>query len=55
MIIDWKKLAWKIYDEIKTEVSKNNKKPTLVAVLVWKNSSSIRYINQKRKWAEYVW
>ncbi len=55
MIIDWKKLAWEIYDEIKTEVSKNNKKPTLLAVLVWKNSSSIRYINQKRKWAEYVW
>lgn len=55
MIIDWKKLAKKIYDEIKNDINKIQKKPTLVAVLVWNNNSSIRYINQKKKWAEYVW
>ncbi len=55
MIIDWKKLAEKIYDEIKNEVTKLKKKPKLVAILVGNNSSSIRYINQKKKWAEYVW
>lgn len=55
MIIDWKELAKKIYDNIKDDIKKINKKPKLVAVLVWSNSSSIRYINQKSKWAEYVW
>ena len=55
MIIDWKKIAQKIYDDIKEEVKTFEKKPTLWAILVWNNSSSIRYINQKRKWAEYTW
>ena len=55
MIIDWKKVALKIYDIIKKEVSGMSKNPTLWAILVWDNESSLRYINQKRKWAEYVW
>jgi len=55
MIIDWKKIAKEIYDEIKNEVSKEKKKPTLWAILVWENSSSLRYIKQKQKWADYTW
>lgn len=54
MIIDWKKIAQETYDEIKKEVSKMNKKPTLWAILVWEDSSSLRYIKQKRKWSEYT-
>lgn len=55
MIIDWKQIALNIYDKIKWEVASLDKKPCLWAILVWNNSSSIRYINQKRKWAEYTW
>lgn len=54
MIIDWKEIAKKIYDDLKNEVSKLKSKPTLWAILVWNNSSSLRYIEQKRKWAEYI-
>ena len=53
MIIDWKKIAKKIYDNIKAEVSNLEVKPTLWAILVWNNSASLRYIWQKRKWAKY--
>lgn len=55
MLIDWKKIAWKIFEDIKNEISQMSKKPTLWAILVWDNQSSIRYIEQKKKWAEYVW
>ena len=24
-------------------------------ILVWENSPSLRYIKQKKKWAEYIW
>ena len=44
-----------MYDEMKNEVAKFKTKPTLWAILVWNNSSSLRYIKQKKKWAEYVW
>ncbi|NVP18056.1 bifunctional 5,10-methylenetetrahydrofolate dehydrogenase/5,10-methenyltetrahydrofolate cyclohydrolase [Candidatus Gracilibacteria bacterium] len=54
MIIDGKKIGQKIYDELKQEVSKLKIKPTLGAILVGNNSSSLRYIEQKRKWAQYV-
>ncbi len=54
MIIDWKNIAKNIYEETKNQVKNLSKKPKLVAVLVGKNDSSIRYINQKKKWAEYV-
>lgn len=53
MIIDWKKIARKIYDIIKKEVEKMDKKPTLQAILVWNNPSSLRYIAQKEKRAKY--
>lgn len=55
MILDWKKLAQKIYDELKIKIEKLNKKPTLVAILVGNNPASLTYIKQKRKFAEYVW
>ncbi len=55
MILDWKLVASKIYDEIKNKISNLEKKPKLWAILVWNNSSSLRYINQKRKWSEFVW
>lgn len=55
MIIDWKEIAQNKYDEIKKQVTQIKDPLTLQAVLVWNNSSSLRYIKQKRKWAEYVW
>ena len=55
MIIDWKAIALNIYDKIKWQVSLLEEKPTLWAILVWNNPSSIRYIRQKQKWAEYTW
>lgn len=55
MIIDWKDIAAKIYENIKNEVEKLEVKPTLWAILVWNNSASLRYINQKQKWAKYIW
>ncbi|MFK7780345.1 MAG: bifunctional 5,10-methylenetetrahydrofolate dehydrogenase/5,10-methenyltetrahydrofolate cyclohydrolase [Candidatus Gracilibacteria bacterium] len=54
MIIDGKNIALNIYDKIKGEVSILEKKPTLGAILVGKNPSSLRYIKQKQKWAEYT-
>lgn len=54
MIIDWKEIAKNKYDEIKSKVWNIKDKLTLLAILVWNNASSLRYIRQKRKWAEYV-
>lgn len=54
MILNGRKIALKMYDEMSWEISKHEKKPTLWAILVGDNSSSLRYIKQKRKWAEYV-
>lgn len=55
MILEWKKVTKEIYENIKKEISKLEKKPKLAVILVWKNSPSLRYIKQKKKWAEYVW
>lgn len=55
MLIDWKQIAADIYEKLKKEVSTFNTKPCLSAVLVWDSPSSLRYIRQKRKWAEYIW
>lgn len=55
MIINWVEIAQKIYDEIKKDIEKDNKKVSLWAILVWDNPSSLRYIAQKEKWAKYVW
>lgn len=55
MIIDWTKIAKNIYKEIKKEVDKLEKKPTLKVILVWNNSASLRYVAQKQKFADIVW
>ena len=55
MILDWKKLALNIYDELKEKLKNSSKKITLWAILVGNNESSIRYIKQKKKWADYIW
>ncbi|QFR38854.1 bifunctional 5,10-methylenetetrahydrofolate dehydrogenase/5,10-methenyltetrahydrofolate cyclohydrolase [Candidatus Gracilibacteria bacterium 28_42_T64] len=54
MIIDGKQIASNIYEEIKKEVSGMKTKPTLGVILVGENSPSLRYINEKKKWAEYL-
>jgi len=55
MILSWTKVAKNIYSELKQEIEKSNYSPTLGAILVWDNSGSLRYIKQKKKWAEKVW
>lgn len=55
MIIDGKKMAQEVYDELKNDIEKSQIKPVLAAVLVWANSASLRYIAQKKKFADYVW
>ncbi len=58
MIIDWKKISEKIYENLKKEIIevKNiSDKITLWAILVWENSPSLRYIKQKKKFCEQVW
>ncbi|MDQ7009588.1 MAG: bifunctional 5,10-methylenetetrahydrofolate dehydrogenase/5,10-methenyltetrahydrofolate cyclohydrolase [Candidatus Gracilibacteria bacterium] len=55
MIINGKKIAKNIYDELKINISEiNGNKPKLGAILVGENSPSLRYIKQKNKWAKYV-
>ncbi len=56
MKLDGKLLAAKIYDSLKTEISKEEQKPCLWAILIGdSNSPSLRYIKQKRKFAESIW
>ena len=55
MILDWKIVAQNIYDNLKNEIKTLINKPKLAVILVGKNSPSLRYINQKRKWAMYIW
>ena len=58
MILDWKKIANDIKEEIKIEVSsfvkKGNKKPHLAAILVGNNGASETYVNAKVKACEFV-
>lgn len=54
MILDGKIVAQAIYEDIKQEISTLTQKPKLWVILVGNNPSSLRYINQKQKWAEYV-
>lgn len=55
MILDWKKIAEKIYREIKSELEKITQKPGLWVILVGNNWASLSYINQKRKFSELIW
>jgi len=54
MILDWKKIALDIYNELKDKVKKSDKKITFWAILIWNNPASVRYIKQKKKWADYI-
>lgn len=53
MIIDGKKLAQNIYDDLKKQTEVLETKPCLNVILVWKNEASVRYVKQKQKWAKY--
>jgi len=54
MIINGKDIAGKIYEDLKSTIASSDTQYKLVAVLVWENSASLRYIAQKQKWADYV-
>lgn len=54
MILDGKIIAQDIYKNLKQEIQKLDHKPVLWAVLVGNNDASMRYINQKRKFAEQI-
>ncbi len=55
MILNWTLTASKIYQELTQSISKLENKPILWAILVWDSSASLRYIKQKRKFAEQIW
>lgn len=55
MLINWKIIAENIYKDLKNEISKLPKKPKMAVILVWENSPSMRYVEQKRKKAEELW
>lgn len=54
MIIDGKKIAQNLYNKLTQEIQKSWLKPVLWVILVWENSPSLRYIKEKRKWADKV-
>ncbi|MCP4523017.1 MAG: bifunctional 5,10-methylenetetrahydrofolate dehydrogenase/5,10-methenyltetrahydrofolate cyclohydrolase [Candidatus Gracilibacteria bacterium] len=47
-------MAQKIYDTLKKDISSTYSTPVLGVILVGDNSSSLRYVEQKKKWAQYV-
>lgn len=53
--MDWKQIAEEVYEEVKNKIKNQGLKLNLKVILVWNNPNSIRYINQKRKWAEFCW
>ena len=54
MIINGRKIADTIYSDLKLEIQKIGKKPTLGAILVGENAASNTYIKQKQKWADFI-
>ena len=54
MILNGTETAGKIYTSLKKDISLLQNKPTLWAILVWNSSASLRYIRQKRKFAEKI-
>ena len=54
IILDGKKIKEEILDELKDEVSKLDKKPTLVVIQVGNDEASNVYIKQKEKMANYI-
>lgn len=55
MILDGKKLAQSIYEELEQKIKNLSPQPCLGAVLVGNSSASLRYISQKKKFCEKVW
>ena len=53
-IIDGKKIAQKILDEVKLEISKLNFKPKLAVIFVGADKPSKTYIKRKKEAAEYA-
>ncbi|MBS9775247.1 bifunctional 5,10-methylenetetrahydrofolate dehydrogenase/5,10-methenyltetrahydrofolate cyclohydrolase [Candidatus Gracilibacteria bacterium] len=54
MLINGKQIAKNLYNETKKHIEDLNSPVQLDIILVGDNSSSLRYIKQKKKWAEYV-
>ena len=52
IILDGKKVAQKVLDEVQLKVEKMTKKPHLVVILVGNNPASRVYVNNKKKTAE---
>ena len=55
MLINGREIAENIYNELKKEISELSQKPKMAVILVWENSPSMRYIEQKKNWADFVW
>ncbi len=54
MILNGKKIAREIYENLREQVAKMTKKPKLGIILVGENPASLRYVGQKKKWANFV-
>ena len=54
MRIDGKKIAREIYKKLKEDTWELRPRPSMCIILVGKNSPSLRYVKQKRKWADYL-
>lgn len=54
MILDGKKIASDIYEWLWSQINSLIKKPVLWAILVWNSPESLRYISQKRKFAQKI-
>lgn len=54
VILDGKKLRDKLMDNLKIQVDKLSKKPTLAVILVGENPASKIYVNNKKKTAEKI-
>ena len=54
MILDGKKIAFTILDELTEKIAKLAVRPRLAVILVGDNPSSLSYIGQKRKFSERV-
>ncbi len=55
MILDGKKVAKTLYNELKENIQSLDIKPKLSVLLIGNNQASLRYIRQKEKWAKWVW
>jgi methylenetetrahydrofolate dehydrogenase (NADP+)/methenyltetrahydrofolate cyclohydrolase len=55
MILDGRTIAQEIYADISARISQLWDKPKLGAILLGNSSESLRYIGQKRKFAQKIW